>query len=83
MDVEDEDEKGILLLNDTGYADGCACMLAVEMESAALYLNAAKFGKKAVALCTISDLMFTGEACTTRERQESFYEMIRMALSMI
>lgn len=58
-------------------------MLAVEMESAALYLNAAKFGKKAVALCTISDLMFTGEACTTQERQESFDEMIRMALSMI
>ena len=57
-------------------------MLAVEMESAALYMNAAEAGKKAVALCTISDLIFTGEACTTRERQESFDDMIRMALSM-
>lgn len=57
-------------------------MLAVEMESAALYMNALKAGKKAVALCTISDLMFNGEACTTQERQESFDEMILMALSM-
>lgn len=57
-------------------------MLAVEMESAALYMNAAEAGKKAVALCTISDLVFTGEACTTQERQESFDDMIRMALSM-
>lgn len=58
-------------------------MLAVEMESAALYMNAAEAGKRAVALCTISDLMFSGEACTTKERQESFDEMILMALSMI
>lgn len=57
-------------------------MLAVEMESAALYINAAEAGKKAVALCTISDLMFTGEHCTTQERQESFDDMILMALSM-
>ena len=58
-------------------------MLAVEMESAALYINAAEAGKKAVALCTISDLMFSGEACTTQERQESFDDMILMALSMV
>nr|WP_305136937.1 purine-nucleoside phosphorylase [uncultured Schaedlerella sp.] len=57
-------------------------MLAVEMESAALYINAMEAGKKAVALCTISDLMFSGEACTARERQESFDDMIRMGLSM-
>ena len=57
-------------------------MLAVEMESAALYMNAAEAGKKAVALCTISDLMFSGEACTPQERQESFDDMIRMALSL-
>lgn len=58
-------------------------MLAVEMESAALYLNAAQAGKKAVALCTISDLMFSGEACTAQERQESFDDMILTALAMI
>lgn len=58
-------------------------MLAVEMESAALYVNAAEAGKRALALCTVSDLMFSGEACTTQERQESFDDMILMALSMV
>lgn len=58
-------------------------MLAVEMESAALYMNAMEAGKRAVALCTISDLMFSGEACTTQERQESFDDMILMALSLV
>lgn len=58
-------------------------ILAAEMESAALYMNAAEAGKKAVALCTISDLMFNGEKCTTEERQKSFDDMILMALSMI
>lgn len=57
-------------------------ILAAEMESAALYMNAAEAGKKAVALCTISDLMFNGEHCSTKERQESFDDMIQMALSM-
>lgn len=57
-------------------------ILAAEMESAALYINAAEAGKKAVALCTIADLMFNGEQCSTKERQESFDDMIRMALSM-
>lgn len=57
-------------------------MLAVEMESAALYMNAMEAGKRAVALCTISDLMFNGAACTPQERQESFDDMILMALSL-
>lgn len=57
--------------------------LAVEMESAALYMNAAEAGKHAVAICTISDLMFNGEHCTPKERQESFDDMIGMALSMV
>ena len=57
-------------------------VLAVEMEAAALYLNAAEAGKKALALCTISDLLFSEEACTAQERQESFDDMIRMALSL-
>ena len=58
-------------------------MLAAEMESATLYMNAAEAGKKAVALCTISDLMFNGKSCSTKERQESFDEMLQMALSMV
>jgi len=57
--------------------------LAVEMESAALYMNAAKLGKKALAICTISDLVFSGEKCSVEERQTSFDDMITMALSII
>ena len=57
-------------------------ILAVEMEAYALYLNAIEAGKKALALCTISDLIFSGECCTPQERQESFDDMIRMALSL-
>lgn len=58
-------------------------MLAVDMETAALYMNAAEAGKRAVTLCTISDLMFTGAACSTQERQAGFDDMIRMALSLV
>jgi len=57
--------------------------LAVEMESAALYMNAAKLGKKALAICTISDLVFSGEKCSVKERQTSFDDMITMALHII
>jgi len=57
-------------------------ILAVEMESAALYMNAAHAGKKAVVLCTISDLLLTGEAYSPSERENSFNDMISMALSM-
>lgn len=55
----------------------------MEMESAALYMNAAKTHKKALAICTISDLVFSGEKCSVEERQNSFDDMIKMALSII
>lgn len=54
--------------------------LAVEMEAAALYLNAAKLGKKALAVCTISDSLVTGEATTSEQRQTAFNEMMILAL---
>ena len=54
--------------------------LAVEMEAAALYYNAMAAGKRALAICTVSDLPFTGEGCTALERQETFSDMIRLAL---
>lgn len=54
--------------------------LAVEMEAAALYYNAMEAGKKALAICTVSDLPFTGEGCSANERQETFSDMIRLAL---
>ena len=54
--------------------------LAVEMEAAALYLTAMHSGKKALAICTVSDLPFTGEGCSAEERQNTFTDMIKIAL---
>ncbi len=54
--------------------------LAVEMEAAGLYLNAMKAGKNALAICTVSDLPLTGESCTAEERQNTFTQMMRLAL---
>lgn len=55
-------------------------VLAVEMEAAALYMNAARTGKKALAICTVSDHLFSGEALSGEERQLGFGQMIRLAL---
>ncbi len=55
-------------------------VLAVEMEAAALYMNAARAGKHGLALCTVSDHLLTGEATTAQERQTSFTDMMRLAL---
>lgn len=57
-------------------------VLAVEMETAGLYLNAAKAGKKALAICTISDMITTGEALPAQERQNSFHDMMKVALEV-
>ena len=57
-------------------------VLAVEMESAALYCNAAEAGKRALAVCTVSDNLLTGEALSTTERQTSFTQMITLALEV-
>ena len=55
-------------------------ILATEMESAALYLNAARLGKNALCICTISDCPLTGEECSAEQRQNSFNDMIKIAL---
>ncbi|MBR6965998.1 MAG: purine-nucleoside phosphorylase [Clostridia bacterium] len=57
-------------------------VLAVEMEAAALYLNAALTGKHALAICTISDHTLTGESLPAEERQNSFLDMIRLGLEI-
>lgn len=57
-------------------------VLAVEMEAAALYLNAARAGKKALCLCTISDSIVTGEALDAENRQKTFTRMMEIALSI-
>lgn len=57
-------------------------ILCVEMEAAALYLNAARAGKKALCLLTISDKPFTGESLPSSERQTSFKDMMKVALEI-
>jgi len=56
-------------------------VLAVEMEAAALYMNAARAGKNALAICTISDCPFKGTETTPEERQNSFTQMMEIALN--
>ena len=55
-------------------------VLAVEMEAAALYMNAARAGKKALAICTVSDHLLTGESTSAEERQTTFTAMMELAL---
>ena len=57
-------------------------VLAVEMEAAALYMNAARAGKKALAILTISDLLEGGAVTTAEERQTAFNDMMEVALSI-
>ena len=57
-------------------------VLAVEMEAYALYLNAARAGKNALALLTISDNPFTGESLTPQEVRETFTQMMEIALEL-
>lgn len=58
-------------------------VLAVEMEAAALYMNAARCGGEALCICTISDSLVTGEACSAEERQTSFTNMMDIAFGII
>ena len=57
-------------------------VLCVEMEAYALYLNAARAGKNALALLTISDNVFTGESLTPAEVRETFTQMMEIALEI-
>lgn len=92
--VEIAEEKGIhpvvgnVLSSDVFYNDNPECndawkrmgVSCVEMESAALYMIAARAGKKALGIFTISDHIYTGEALSPEERQTSFHEMMEIAL---
>lgn len=68
-----EVQKNLVRLKEMG-------VLATEMESAALYMNAAKTGKRALTLCTVSDHMFTLESLDAAARQTSFTQMMEVAL---
>lgn len=79
---------GNLLSSDNFYSDGTDShdrwkrmgILAVEMEAAGLYMNAARLGKRALAVCTVSDHIYLPEILTAEERQTSFTQMIELAL---
>lgn len=58
-------------------------VLAKEMEIAALYLIAARAGKRALGICTISDHILTGEVTTAEERQLTFTKMMDVAFSLL
>lgn len=56
-------------------------VLCIEMESAALYMNAARLGKNALGIFTISDEIYSGKQTTAEERQNSFTQMMEIALN--
>lgn len=58
-------------------------VLAVEMEAPALYMNAARAGKKALCICTISDCPFKNIATTSEQRQTGFINMMEVAVALI
>jgi purine-nucleoside phosphorylase len=55
-------------------------VLAVEMEASALYTLAASYGRRALAICTVSDHIVTGEETTAAEREQGFGAMVEIAL---
>lgn len=80
---------GNILSNDLFYDDGMRTLewqkmgvLAVEMESAALYMNAARAKKNALCICTISDCIYNSDSCTAEERQNTFTQMMKLALEI-
>ena len=80
---------GNVLSSDTFYDDQVDAneywkkmgILCIEMETAALYMNAARAGKNALGIFTISDHILTGEALSAEERQNSFTQMMEVALN--
>lgn len=84
-----EMKVGNLLSSDNFYyAPGCSRndewkrmgVMAIEMEAAALYANAALAGKRALCICTISDHLYRPEALDAEKRQTSFAQMMEIAL---
>lgn len=79
---------GNCLSSDTFYSDDLTAaekwskmgVLCVEMEAAALYMNAARSGKNALGIFTVSDHIVTGESTSAEDRQTSFTEMMEIAL---
>jgi purine-nucleoside phosphorylase len=81
---------GNVLTADTFYNDDSEAwktwakfgVLAVEMETAALYTIAAKYGVDALTILTVSDSLVTGEATSSQEREKTFTQMVELALEL-
>ena len=67
---------------DTLYNQKKMGVMALEMEAAALYLTAARYSKRALCICTISDHIITGELTSSAERQTAFTTMMKVALDV-
>lgn len=81
---------GNVLSSDTFYSENAhndswmkMGVLAVEMEASALYMNAARAGKRALVILTVSDHILTGEVTTAEERQNTFTHMMDVAFSLL
>ena len=82
-----EPNIGLIFSSDVFYAENTNYdklrdmgVMATEMESAALYMEAMRAGKNALCICTISDHLVTGEVTTPEERQNTFTTMMKIAL---
>ena len=75
-DVFYGDHKEVPAGLDTLYNQKKMGVMALEMEAAALYMNAARYGKRGLCICTISDHILTGEETSATERQNAFTTMM-------
>ena len=83
------DHVGNLITTDVFYTEpkiyerwAAMGVLGVEMETTGLYVNAAKAGKRALSILTVSDNPLTGESTSAEERQTSFTQMMEIALDV-
>ena len=67
---------------DTLYNQKKMGVMALEVEAAALYMTAARYNKRALCICTISDHIITGEITSSAERQTAFTTMMKVALDV-
>ena len=76
------DHEGVPEGLDSVYALKKMGVMALEMEAAALYMNAARYGKRGLCICTISDHVLKGAVTTPEERQCAFTQMMEAALEV-
>ena len=81
-DVFYGDHEGVPEGLDSVYGLKKMGVMALEMEAAALYMNAARYGKRGLCICTISDHVLKGVETTSEERQKSFTTMMQVALDV-